>query len=244
MKIRSLSRFATLLLAATAAHHSFAEDWGAYSIIPVSAPGMVLEAVDSGSTDGTIVSIGKPANSPNQKWLIIPKDGGFVSIKPSYDSKLVLAIAKGGKNNGTQAVLETDEGKPWQEWSLKKNESGAYNLLPRHVPDKGLDDNGGKKEPGSRQDLWSFRGRDQHLQWNLDQAARRQSAVMAAASLVGVNGAPPAYTAAGDRSQGHPPRRPPRRPLSPRASSSPAPFGMSSSSSPPNTMGANPRASM
>jgi hypothetical protein len=49
-----------------------AEDWGAYSIVPVSAPKMVLEAVGSGTTDGTIVSINDPAGTPNQKWVIIP----------------------------------------------------------------------------------------------------------------------------------------------------------------------------
>jgi hypothetical protein len=33
-----------------------AEDWGAYLITPVSAPAMVLEAVESGTAEGTLVS--------------------------------------------------------------------------------------------------------------------------------------------------------------------------------------------
>ena len=43
------------------------EDWGAYAIVPVSAPTLVLEAVDAGATEGTVVSIGRPAGAPHQK---------------------------------------------------------------------------------------------------------------------------------------------------------------------------------
>ena len=60
-----------------------AEDWGAYVITPVSAPAMVLEAVDAGNGEGTRVSIGNPAGTPNQKWFIVPKGDGFYAIKPS-----------------------------------------------------------------------------------------------------------------------------------------------------------------
>lgn len=166
------------------------EDWGAYALIPASAPAMVLEAVGAGNEDGTIVSIGNPANAAHQKWTISTKGDGYFSIKPSYSSTLVLAIAKGGTNNGAQAVLETDKGEPWQQWAIKKNESGNYNLIPKHTPEKGLDDNGGKKEPGSRQDLWAFSPKDQHLQWMIKPLAGNA----ATSTPTGVNGEPPAYT--------------------------------------------------
>jgi len=142
-----------------------AEDWGAYSIVPVSAPKMVLEAVGSGTTDGTIVSINNPAGTPNQKWVIIPKGDNLYSIKPSYSSALVLAIAKGGKNNGAQLVLETESSQPWQLWSLQKQDNGNYSILPKHAPGMGIDDNGGKQTPGTRIDLWTHNPNDQHLQW-------------------------------------------------------------------------------
>jgi sugar lactone lactonase YvrE/enterochelin esterase-like enzyme len=167
-----------------------AEDWGAYALIPASAPAMVLEAVGAGKEEGTIVSIGKPANASHQKWIITPKGDGYFSIKPEHDSALVLAIAKGGTNNGAQAVLEADKGAPWQLWSIRKNESGNYNLIPKHAPEKGLDDNGGKKEPGSRQDLWALSPKDQHLQWMIKPLAG--SAI--ASAPTGVNGEPPPYT--------------------------------------------------
>lgn len=163
------SRFLNYLVPALAlgsiVTHSIAEDWGAYSISPVSAPLMTLEAVGSGTADGTIVSINKPANTPNQKWVITPKGDNLFTIKPSYSSSLVLAISKGGKNNGAQLVLETESGQPWQLWSLKKEDNGNYSLEPKHAPGMGIDDNGGKQNPGARIDLWTHNPNDQHLQW-------------------------------------------------------------------------------
>jgi len=59
------SIFAALIGLATQAS---ADDWGYYSIIPVSAPAMVLEA-----PEGVPVTIGKPTGAANQKWIIQPK---------------------------------------------------------------------------------------------------------------------------------------------------------------------------
>lgn len=146
-------------------NHSGAEDWGSYSIIPVSAPELVLEAIDSGTTEGTVVSIGKPSSATNQKWVVASKGDGLYSIHPSYSSKLLLAAAKGGDKNGTAIVLESDSGQPWQLWKLNKQENGSYTLVPKHAPDKGLDDFGGNKSPGAKIDLWENTAGDQHLQW-------------------------------------------------------------------------------
>ena len=88
---------------------ALAEDWGAYSIVPVSAKSMALEAVDSGASDGTIVSIGKPAGTPNQKWVITSKGENLFSIKPSHSSTLVLSVAKGAaKPKGEDAHGDND----------------------------------------------------------------------------------------------------------------------------------------
>ncbi len=166
--LRMLGR--TILLVAVvgfslATKRTFAEDWGYYSVIPVSAPALVLEAVDSGTTEGTVVSIGKPSAAANQKWVVLPKGDGLYVIHPSYSSKLVLAAAKGGDKNGTAIVLESDGGQPWQLWKLTKKDNGSYTLAPKHAPDKGLDDLGGNKTPGAKIDLWENRAGDQHLQW-------------------------------------------------------------------------------
>ncbi len=146
---------------------SSAEDWGAYAIVPVSAPAMVLEAVGSGTAEGTAVSIGKPTGSANQKWVIAPKGDNLYVIKPTYSSTLALAVAKGETRNGAPIVLETENGKPWQLWMLSKLESGHYHFTPQHAPDKGLDDFGGKQEPGARIDLWERKPSDPHLQWKI-----------------------------------------------------------------------------
>ncbi|MFA5193801.1 MAG: RICIN domain-containing protein, partial [Verrucomicrobiia bacterium] len=142
-----------------------AEDWGAYNIVPVSAPAMVLEAVDSGRAEGTLVSINKPTGSANQKWILTPREGEFFTIKPAYDSSLVLAAAKGGTKRGTPIVLEKDAGQPWQLWTVTKRENGGYSLSPKHAPELGLDHLGGKPSPGAKIDLWTCNPNDPHLQW-------------------------------------------------------------------------------
>lgn len=91
--------------------HILAEDWNAYPIVPVSAPGLVLEAVGAGTSEGTVVSINKPSGAANQKWVVSAKsDEGFV-IRPVHGAGLVAAAAKGGEKNGTLIVLEKETGR-------------------------------------------------------------------------------------------------------------------------------------
>ncbi|MBV9467891.1 MAG: RICIN domain-containing protein, partial [Abitibacteriaceae bacterium] len=141
------------------------EDWGAYSLVPASAPSLVLEAVQAGTNEGTIVSIGKPSGTPNQKWVIVPKGDNFYALRPSYSSTLVLAAANGDTKMGTAIVLETDKSQPWQEWMIKRNENATYTLIPRHSPEKGLDHLGGVPQPGAKIDIWANNPDDAHLQW-------------------------------------------------------------------------------
>ncbi len=156
-----------VLAAALATSRSSAEDWGTYAIVPVSAPALVLEAVDAGAAEGTIVSIGNPVGAPHQKWTLTPIGDDHFTIRATHAPSLVLTVAKGGTRNGTRIVLEKDVGEPWQQWALKKQENGSYNLIPRHAPGKGLDDLGGKKTPGTQIDLWENKPGDQHLQWRI-----------------------------------------------------------------------------
>lgn len=164
-KSSSLLSLFALFAAGTLTVRTHAEDWGAYVLSPAGAPAMALEAVAAGTADGTLVSINKTGNAPNQKWFIVPKGDDFYTIRPAYSSTLALAAAKGGKNNGTQLVLETDKGEDWQLWQIQKHNDGTYALIPKHAPDKGIDDFGGKKEPGSKIDIWQHNANDQHLQW-------------------------------------------------------------------------------
>ena len=154
-----------VVVAAIATRPTRAEDWGAYSLVPASAPALVLEAVGSGTNEGTVVSIGKPAGSANQKWVITPRGNNLYSVKPSYDSTLVLAASKGGVAIGTAIVLETESGQPWQQWQISRNENGSYCLIPKHAPQMSLDHLGGKPTPGAKIDLWINQAGDQHLEW-------------------------------------------------------------------------------
>ncbi|MGD0093534.1 MAG: RICIN domain-containing protein, partial [Planctomycetota bacterium] len=152
-------------------------------IIPLSAPEMVLEAVDAGTVEGTKVSIGTPSGKENQKWVIAPKGGDFYTLKPSYSATLVLAASGGGTEKGTAIVLETENGKPWQLWAIKKNANGSFSLVPKHAPTSGLDDFGGGKTVGAKQDLWEYDPNDEHLQWVLKPLAGATMPPSAAAGL-------------------------------------------------------------
>lgn len=144
-----------------------AEDWGAFAIAPVNAPKMVLEATAPGNTAGTVVTIGKPGTGDHQKWTIVPRDPGFVSIRPVANPKLALTVTQAATKIGSGVSLEEDQGEPSQQWALTKIDASNYTLTPKHAPDLGLDDFGGKKDPGSKIDVWKNNPGDQHLQWTI-----------------------------------------------------------------------------
>lgn len=170
---------------------ALAEDWGAYSIVPVSAPTLVLEAVDAGKTEGTMVSIGKPSGAANQKWTIHPKDDQYFVIKPLHSPELVLTAAKDGIENGTRIILETDRGKPGQQWLMKRHDDGTYSLLPRHTSSKGLDHLGGRQVVGAQIDLWDYNGSDPHLQWMIKPLAGSPVAAVNSTTEATSNYVPP-----------------------------------------------------
>lgn len=152
--------FALSLLATTA----FAEDWGAYQIVSVSAPEFVLEAV-SGTKEGDAVSVNKPSNAANQKWIIQPKGDGWFWLMPASHPGLALTVANGEKKPGSKITIEKNNKSDAQLWSLTKQDKGSYALMPKHAPGMGLDHFAGKKEVGARVDLWQHKQGDQHLQW-------------------------------------------------------------------------------
>jgi gluconolactonase len=154
-----------LAVALTAPSASRAEDWGNFAIVPVSAPKMVLEAVNAGKADGTVVSINKSVGKEHQKWSIVTKESGWFAIHPAHDPSLVLAVGQGGTKQGSSIILEKDSGKASQLWSLTKRDNGAYALTPKHAPGMGMDLLGGKQDPGATVDLWTLNPNDQHLQW-------------------------------------------------------------------------------
>lgn len=155
--------------AAVASSVSAAPEWsGAFTIAPVSAPSLVLEAAGSGDAAGAVVSIADPTGKPNQQWVLVADPDGSYAIQAGANPALVLSAAAGGAENGTLIVLEADARKPWQRWEVKRNrDNGTVSLIPRHAPGKGLDDFGGGNKPGSRQDLWTYDPWDEHLQWTL-----------------------------------------------------------------------------
>jgi len=180
-------------LAATATPAPAPKAPGSFTLSPISAPSMVLEAVNTGTVDGTAVSIGSPSGDAKQKWNFVPKGDNLYVIRPSYSSTLAMTPQKGGADNGTPIVLETENDKPAQLWSLKKNDNGSFSLIPQHAPGKALDDLGGKQNAGAKQDIWSYNPTDAHGQWTLtplDGAQMPALAATAIATAPSQNGAP------------------------------------------------------
>lgn len=141
-----------------------AEDWGTYQIVPVSAPDFVLEVVGD-SKEGDIVSINKPSNAVNQKWIVQPRGDGFAWLMPASQPGLALTVDGAGTKNGTKIILAKDNKSDAQLWSLTKQDNGSYAIEPKHAPGMGLDHLGGKKEVGAKVDLWQHKKGDSHLQW-------------------------------------------------------------------------------
>ncbi len=140
---------------------------GTFTLSPLSAPGLVLEAVDGGTTEGTVVSLGKPGDEAKQKWEFVAKGDNLYVVRPSYQSGLAMAVAGGKSDNGTPIVLSNENGSATQLWSLKKHENGSFSLLPQFASKKALDDREGGHVPGALQDIWDYDVDDQHLQWTL-----------------------------------------------------------------------------
>jgi sugar lactone lactonase YvrE/enterochelin esterase-like enzyme len=153
-----------LLLFTILASTALAEEWGTYQIVPVSAPDFVLEVVGN-SKEGEIVSINKPANTPNQKWIIQPRGDGWNWLMPASQPGLALTVDGASTTNGTKVLLAKDTKSDAQLWSLTKQDNGSYAIEPKHAPGMGLDHLGGKKEVGAKVNLWQHRKGDSHLQW-------------------------------------------------------------------------------
>ena len=144
------------------------DQWsGTHLLSPVSAKHMVMEAIDSGTSEGTLVSIGIPTDAANHKWVFVSKGSDLYSIHPSYSSTLALSIAKGSKENGSQLLLLTYKGLDSQLWSIKKNSNSTLSIIPKHAPNKGIDDFYGNRKPGAKLDIWDWTDKDMHLQWNI-----------------------------------------------------------------------------
>ena len=162
---RAISHFFAFALWAAGAV-ARAQDWsGPCTLIPISAPELVLEAVAPGNTNGSAVAIATPIGADPQVWMLSRKEGNTYALTTKASASLVLAAQKGGTNNGTPMVLETDANQPWQRWTLKPNANGSMSLLAVHAPTKGLDDLAGRTNAGAKQDLWDFHPGDEHLQW-------------------------------------------------------------------------------
>lgn len=140
-------------------------DNGTYTIVPASAPALMLTA---GATDGAVAQIATPDNSPGQKWVLTNKGNGLYAIQPASNPALALAVAGAKSDNGAKVIVQTDQGNSAERWRIIPNDNGTYGLAPQFAPGSGLDDLGGNTKPGTPLDIWQFLPNDQHTQWIID----------------------------------------------------------------------------
>ena len=95
-----------VILLAISASWARGEDWGAYSLVPASAPAFVLEAVGSTIADGSIVSIGRPVGTPNQKWVVFPRSDNFFAIQQAANPKRERRSRRHGEFHSCNLVCE------------------------------------------------------------------------------------------------------------------------------------------
>ena len=134
-------------------------DDGVYTIVPVSAPALVLSLNDG--------KVGLAA--PGQRWMIESK-GGLYAIRPAQNVSLALAVAGGASASGTGVVVQADRGQPAERWSVITHGDGTYGLAPQCAPDSGLDDLGGNTTPAARIDIWQRWDGDPHTEWAITPA--------------------------------------------------------------------------
>ena len=148
------------------------QSWeGSFKIVPAGATDMALEATGPAAPEGGVVTLGKSSRAAEQIWVVQPKGNDLYTIRLESLSSLVLSAKDGGTNNGTPLVAAPSSDAPWQLWSIRRNSNGTLSVVPKHAPAMAIDDFGGSKTAGARQDLWTYTPDDGHLQWVLEPLA-------------------------------------------------------------------------
>jgi len=142
---------------------------GLYSLSMAFNASLSLDALNSGTANGTAVTINTSSGAPNQLWLIMYKGNGLYDIHPSYNTNLSLTLLNGGTSWGTQVVLQQDQGANSQLWSLA-NSAGQYALVPACSTLSGstaIIDPGASTTPGTQLVLWQNFGTNGGQLWNV-----------------------------------------------------------------------------
>ena len=146
-------------------------DGGSYRLSPVTAPGLVMGALGSGTTNMTSVILAPPVTgvigASGQAWTFHAHGDGSYVLRPSFSQSLALSVTPGSTANTTRVILLNDEGQPYQLWQIHRDRDGRCLLTPQIAPGSALDDLGGSTTPGSPVDIFSSGGYDPHLLWHV-----------------------------------------------------------------------------
>ena len=128
---------------------------GNHTLSPVYAPGMCLDASNSGTTNGTAVDLWQATGAANQKWKFTSLGNNVYTIKPSYINSLALTVT--GTSNGSTVNLTTIGSKPSsnQKWTAIWDGGNQWEFVPASASNLVIDCNGWGTSNGTVVQGWT-----------------------------------------------------------------------------------------
>ncbi len=144
---------------------------GQYTLTPISAPKLVLEARRPVAKEQPAIGLAAPGGTSNQAWTFTQRGDGFFSIHPSDQPSQILTVVEEQPKNGTRVELIPDKKVDSQSWLVTRDViASTYVLIPVSAPNFALDDFAGNSTPQAVIDLWGYNPGDTHMRWTIEPA--------------------------------------------------------------------------
>jgi hypothetical protein len=109
---------------------------GTYTLAPANAPGLALDVIDHGTSDGTGMQIWTkgttPANLANQQFAFTDTGGGAYRISPVNTPSKSLDVTGESRASGTGTEIWVDHAGRNQRFTLT-SVTGGFTLTPTHA---------------------------------------------------------------------------------------------------------------
>jgi hypothetical protein len=125
---------------------------GIYSISPLCAPEMKMDAEGVGLSDGTRANITASTGTADQAWIFTHMTNGYYKIQAAYAPFLCLDDNHKGQLDGNIVQIFQDNASSAQRWQLTAAGGGTFTLTPLAAPASRLDCPG--KTSGTELIIW------------------------------------------------------------------------------------------
>jgi non-reducing end alpha-L-arabinofuranosidase len=132
---------------------SFPVNGQTYTITNVSS-GKVLDAINCGTANGTLIDQWAALGNTCQRWTFASAANGAWTIK-NVNSGTLLDAVNCGLADGTATDLWSSLGNLCQQWAVIPDGNGSYEILPQNSG-MVLDDTNCSAANGSKADLWQW----------------------------------------------------------------------------------------